>query len=187
MALAISTYSIILDTNVQNTEFKKHLMQGSTDSIFEISVLKDGGISTAKLADDSVTAAKVNSDVAGTGLTQNVSGALDVNVDNSTLEISSDTVQVADGGITQTKLDSTLEAKIVNGYAETVGDGSATSFTITHNLGTYDVMIGIYKVSTGECVACNTIRTSTNAISVGAFPAPASNDLRVLVQKIITT
>ena len=41
--------------------------------------VKDGGISTAKIADDAVNAAKINSDVAGDGLTQNGgTGALDV-------------------------------------------------------------------------------------------------------------
>ena len=64
-------------------------------------------------------------------------------------------------------------------------DGAATAFTITHNLGTADVMVNIYKVDTGECVTCNVARTSVNAISVGAFPAPANNNLRVLVQKMI--
>jgi hypothetical protein len=38
--------------------------------------VKDLGISTAKLADDSVTAAKLNSDVAGFGLTQEADGTL---------------------------------------------------------------------------------------------------------------
>lgn len=142
--------------------------------------------SSIKIVSDTLT---VDGDVIGTALAGNGivknGNTLDVNVDDSTVEILSDTVQVKDGGITQTKLDSNLEAKIVNGYAETVGNGTSTSFTITHNLGTNDIMVNIYKVSTGECVQCNVARTSINAISVGAFPAPASNDLRVLIQKII--
>lgn len=143
--------------------------------------------SSIKIVNDTLT---VDGDVVGTalagaGIVKNGT-TLDVNVDNSTLEVASDVVQVKDSGITQAKLDSTLEAKIVNGYAATVGDGTATSFNITHNLGTNDVMVNIYKISTGECVTCNVARTSVNAISVGAFPAPASNDLRVLIQKVIT-
>lgn len=84
----------------------------------------------------------VGSALAGAGIVKN-GNTLDVNVDDSTIEIASDVVQVKDGGITQAKLDATLEAKIVNGYAETVGDGTATSFTITHDLGTKDVMVSI--------------------------------------------
>lgn len=155
-----------------------------SDGTFSIA---NSGVDTAQLADDSVTAAKINADVAGDGLVQDgVDGSLDVNVDDSTIEISGDAVQVKDGGITQSKLDSTLEGKIVTGYAETVGDGSATSFTITHNLGTDDIMTAMYEVASGECVACQVTRDSINQITIGAFPAPATNDLRILVQKIVT-
>ncbi len=66
--------------------------------------LQDAAVSTDKLADDSVTADKINADVAGEGLSQNASGALDVQVDDDTLEISADTVQVKDAGISLPKL-----------------------------------------------------------------------------------
>lgn len=148
--------------------------------------VKDSGISTAKIADNAVDKTKIAANVAGDGLAQNVDGSLEVSVDGTTLESVEGTLQVADGGISQSKLDATLEAKIVNGYAQTVGDGTSTSFTITHNLGTKDVMVMMYKVDTGECVTCQVARTSDNAISVGAFPAPASNNLRIMVQKLIT-
>lgn len=57
------------------------------------------------IASTAVTAAKINSDVAGLGLVKNgTSGALDVNVDNSTIEIATDTVRVKSGGILQTHI-----------------------------------------------------------------------------------
>lgn len=113
-------------------------------------------------------------------------GVITADVDDTTIQVGASGLEVKDDSITQAKLDSTLEAKIVNGYAVTVGDGSATSFTVTHNLNSLDIMVMMYKVSTGECVTCQVARTSVNAISVGAFPAPASNDLRILVQKLVT-
>lgn len=65
----------------------------------------DGGIDTTQLADDGVTAAKINSDVAGDGLTQNgTDGSLQVNADSSTLEVSGDALQVKADGITGTHL-----------------------------------------------------------------------------------
>lgn len=122
----------------------------------------------------------------GEGLTYNNStGVFDINVDNSTIEITADSLNVKDGGITQAKLDSTLASKIVNGYAETLGDGTETSFSITHNLNSNDIIVNIYKLSTGESVQCDVLRTSVNEISVDATPAPASNDLRVLIQKVV--
>lgn len=124
--------------------------------------------------------------VGGDALTYTeATGTFDVNVDDATIEVTTDTLNVKDGGITQAKLDTTLESKIVTGYAETVGDGTATSFTITHNLGTQDVMTTMYEVSTGECVECQVTRDSNDQITVGAFPAPATSDLRILVQKMI--
>jgi hypothetical protein len=64
-----------------------------------------GGVDTAELADDAVTAAKLAADTAGDGLGQNVgTGALEVNVDDSTIEITTDTLNVKDGGITAAKL-----------------------------------------------------------------------------------
>lgn len=66
--------------------------------------VKPLGISTAKLADDSVTKDKVNADVAGAGLGQNADGSLEVNTDGTTLEINADTVRVKDLGISTAKL-----------------------------------------------------------------------------------
>lgn len=63
--------------------------------------LADLNVTTGKLADDAVTSAKIAADVAGDGLVQNVSGALDVNVDNSTIEINADTLRVRTIGVPQ--------------------------------------------------------------------------------------
>lgn len=57
------------------------------------------------IASTAVTAAKINSDVAGLGLVKNGgTGALDVNVDNASIEIATDTVRVKSGGILQTHI-----------------------------------------------------------------------------------
>lgn len=70
-----------------------------------VALVADGSVTTAKLVDDSVTAAKLNADVAGDGLVQDGGdGSLDVNVDDSTLEIDTDVVRVKDGGITEAKI-----------------------------------------------------------------------------------
>jgi len=92
--------------------------------------IKDLGVSTAKLADDSVTKEKVNADVAGAGIGQNVDGSLEVNVDDVTIEIATDTVQVKDGGIGTAKIanaavDEDKLATSVAGDGLTGGAGSA--------------------------------------------------------------
>lgn len=89
------------------------------------------------LKDDAVTADKVNADVAGNGLTQAVSGALQVNVDGSTLEIASDVVQVKDGGIVAAKLGTgaVTAAKITDGSVTSskVADGGIGATQLAAN------------------------------------------------------
>jgi hypothetical protein len=79
-------------------------------------------IATKWIADDAVTAAKLNSDTAGLGITQGGGGALDVNVDDSTIEVSVDTVQVKDLGISTGKLAATSVTAAKLG-ADVAGDG----------------------------------------------------------------
>ncbi|WP_437439888.1 beta strand repeat-containing protein, partial [Eudoraea algarum] len=94
--------------------------------------VKDDGITEPKIADDAVTAAKINVDVAGTGLIQNAAGALEVDpttitgdgditstditvtggtgatFNDVTLTIANDavtTVKILDGNVTNAKLD----------------------------------------------------------------------------------
>lgn len=76
--------------------------------------IQTGGISTANLADASVTAAKLASAVAGAGLTGGAGTALSVVVDDSTIEIDTDTLRVKDSGITTAKIndDAVTAAKV---------------------------------------------------------------------------
>lgn len=53
-------------------------------------------VSTTKIADDAVTAAKINADIAGSGLGQSASGSLQVNVGDG-IEIVSDAVTIKNG------------------------------------------------------------------------------------------
>lgn len=67
-------------------------------------------------------------------------------------------------------------------YAASFGDGSATQYDITHNLGTTDVQVQVFVVATGAQVICDITRTSTNVVRLNLAAAPASNSLRVVVQ-----
>jgi hypothetical protein len=80
----------------------------TTDKIADVNVttgkLADGAVVADKIGADAVTAAKINSDVAGEGLVQATSGALDVNVDGTTIEIATDALRVKDSGISTAKI-----------------------------------------------------------------------------------
>lgn len=71
---------------------------------------------------------------------------------------------------------------VVRKYATSIGDGSTLSYTVTHNLGTLDVLAQTYLNSTGETVLCDVVRATTNTLTVSFASAPASNAIRVLVQ-----
>jgi hypothetical protein len=68
-------------------------------------------------------------------------------------------------------------------YASTVGDGSNTTYTVTHNLGTKDVQVTVYDNSSPYAeVVVDVQHTSTTAIAVLFSVAPTSNQYRVVVQ-----
>lgn len=68
-----------------------------------------------------------------------------------------------------------------NKYAANIGNGSDTEFTITHNFGTKDVVVGIEEVATGEMVFADVIKTSANAIKVMFAQPPSTNQYRVTI------
>ena len=73
------------------------------------------------------------------------------------------------------------ELALPNKYAVTIGDGVATTYTITHNLNTADITYSVREVATGEIVFTNVTVTGVNAISVSFAVAPTSNQYRVVV------
>jgi hypothetical protein len=74
-------------------------------------------------------------------------------------------------------------AVVVRKYGADVGDGSATSYTITHNLGTRDVQVTVYDNSSPYAeVICDVNHATTDTITLLFSVAPTSNQYRVVVQ-----
>ena len=69
-------------------------------------------------------------------------------------------------------------------YATSIGDGSATSYAVTHNLGTQDVIVQLYDTSSLDTVYADVVRTSTSVVTIDFAVAPTANDIRVLISKI---
>ena len=85
-------------------------------------------------------------------------------------------IAVVSGGV---ELDTTIA---VRKYATTFGDGSTTSYTITHNLGTQDVTVGVYAAGSPFAeVECDVNHATINAITLIFAAAPSLNQLRVVV------
>jgi hypothetical protein len=72
-------------------------------------------------------------------------------------------------------------ASYTRAYSETFGDGSTTSYAITHSLGTKDVTVAVRQVSNDEHVLCDVVSTSTSVVTLTFASAPSSNSLRVTV------
>lgn len=91
---------------------------------------------------------------------------------------------VAGSGITVSGSGIAIDTSVVvRKYAANVGDGTATSYTITHSLNTKDVQVTIYDNSAPYAeVICDVQHTSTSAVTLLFSIAPTSNQYRVVVQ-----
>ena len=84
-----------------------------------------------------------------------------------------DTWTISDGGSTYYGL--------AKKFTATIGDGTATSFTVTHSMDTYDVQVQVYDASTYENVECGVTRGSVNQVTLAFAVAPASGAYKVVI------
>jgi hypothetical protein len=119
----------------------------------------------------------------GYGLQTGASGAEIKLATTSGLNLSSDLAVGAGNGITVlTNTVAINSAVVVSKYAASVGDGSATSYTVTHNLGTRDVIVTVYDNSSPYAeVITDVAHTTTNTVTIAFSVAPTSNQYRVVV------
>jgi hypothetical protein len=66
-------------------------------------------------------------------------------------------------------------------YSVSIGDGSATSYTVTHNLASRDVHVTVYNASTYDEVLTDVTHTTTDTLTIVFATAPSSNAYRVVV------
>ena len=100
------------------------------------------------------------------GLSTSSSG-LQVNVGTG-LEVNGDTVEFAAGyGVRK--------------YSETIGDNSNTSFNITHNFNTQDVVVSVYVASNKAEIIADVVHTHHDYVTVSFAVAPTLNEYRVVV------
>jgi hypothetical protein len=123
----------------------------------------------------------------------NPGGAIDVSYSNGTATVSVEdstasnkgavivaggtgiSVAYASGTATVTNTQNNSD----NTFAVTITDTA----TVTHNLGTKDVIIQLYDVTTNETVYADVDRASSNTATI-TFASTPTNSIRVLVQKI---
>lgn len=70
---------------------------------------------------------------------------------------------------------------VVRKFAINVGDGASTVIAVTHNLGTFDVTVGLYEISSGIEVETDLVHTSTNVVTFTFATAPTAGQYRAVV------
>jgi hypothetical protein len=84
-------------------------------------------------------------------------------------------LSVAAGGIS---VDTSVVARK---FSQTIGDGSSTSYALTHNLGTQDIHLSVREVASNNAIIVDWTATSTTQATVTFAVAPATNTYRVTV------
>lgn len=80
-------------------------------------------------------------------------------------------------GTSTISVDATVVARKLSATLST----SATSYTVTHNLGTLDVHVQVYAVANGEEVMVDNLRATINTVTINFNVAPTANTYRVVV------
>lgn len=66
-------------------------------------------------------------------------------------------------------------------YVASIGDGTSTSIAVTHSLGTTDVHVQIFEVSTGNAIMTDYVMTSTTVVTFNFATAPTASQYRVVI------
>jgi hypothetical protein len=84
--------------------------------------------------------------------------------------------------VTPLKLKTLLDNR-TGGFAANIGNGSATSYAVSHGLNTIDVIVMLKDNTTLEEVFADVVITDVNTVTVSFAVAPASNAYRVVIKK----
>ena len=137
--------------------------------------IKNSGVTESKIADNAVTSLKIAADavgpqhisefVAGNGLGQDAFGALEVKVDNLSIELSVDAVQIKNSGVTESKIadNAVTSLKIA---ADAVGPQHISEFVAGDGLGQDAFGALEVKVGNGLELALDAVKIKLDGTSL---------------------
>ena len=130
----------------------------------------------------SSTLATVNTNVGSFGTASSV-GTFTVNGKGLITAASSTTIAITASQVTDfaTAVDTEVATRE---FAANIGNGTLTSYVVTHNLSTRDVSVQCYNATTFETVYLSVERTTTNTITLETTVALATAAVRVVITKI---
>jgi hypothetical protein len=119
--------------------------------------LATGAVTSEKIANDAVTSEKIAPGSVGTD-------------------------QIADSSITYSKLAPSVISSLLRIFKTTIGDEINTSYTITHNFGTRDVLVSVFSNSGDyDDVEVEIKRPTLNTVEIKLLTPPGNNALRVVI------
>lgn len=147
--------------------------QATESALGLVSLATQSEVNTGTNATDAVTPATLS----GRTATETRSGIAELATQAET-DAGTDDATI----VTPLKLKTLLDNR-TGGYAANVGNAVATSFALTHGLGTRDVIVAIYDNATYEEVITDVVLTSTSVVTVSFATAPTANAYRVVIKK----
>ena len=144
----------------------------------------------------SLTSAQLADDVA-TGFTFTEGNGIDITGSgSSSVTIAAETASTTNQGVVE--LATTTETRALSDTSRAVTASSLTglrhsesspavggvSDIITHNLGSKDVIVQVYEISTGATVECDVVRNSTTQVTLTFAQAQTQDSLQVLIIKV---
>ena len=109
--------------------------------------------------------------------TESVLGLVKI-ADQTTVDTGTDDTEA----VTALKLKTLLDSR-TGGYATSIGDGSNVLYTVTHNLGTTDVVVMLKDNISKEEVIADVVLWDINTVKVSFAVAPATASIRVIIKK----
>lgn len=144
----------------------------------------------------SLTSSQLADDVA-TGFTFTEGNGIDITGSgSSSVTIAAETASTTNQGVVE--LATTTETRALSDTSRAVTASSltglrhsesspavgGTSDIITHNLGSKDVIVQVYEISTGATVECDVVRNSTTQVTLTFATLQTQDSLQVLIIKV---
>jgi hypothetical protein len=88
------------------------------------------------------------------------------------------TQKIADGAVTASKLAPGAATRM---FQTTIGDGTNSTYTVTHNLNTTNVEVSLILLSTNEKIGAKVVVLNSNQIQVSFISPISTNSVKVVV------
>ena len=148
-----------------------------------VTIKNNGVILGTETTGDYVAAVTVGTGLDGASATEGGTAALALDFSELGADAQSEIFITLVDGETVPKRTTRAQAATALNAESTFAATIAANATVTHNLGTKDVIVQLYDIVTFDTVFADVDRASTNTVGI-SFGSTPTNSIRVLVQKI---